>query len=432
MDLRAYYRNHKKLVGLGALILLAILGGGWAIRGRSDDPNYLTAEVQHGGITSVVQATGTINPLTTVPVGSYVSGTVQYVFADFNSRVEAGQVLAQLDPEVYQAQVVQARGNLENAIANEKNLEATIGAQEAGIKNNEANLERLKAADVYSRANSRRIIDLAGQGVFSKDQADQAQSGVDQSQAQVRAAEAQLNQSVAQLAETRAQVDQAKAQIKTMQGAQALAEANLRYCTILSPIDGTVVSKNVTVGQSVAASMQVAAATDESDTGNIKIGTEATFQVDAFPSETFTGRVSAIRLNATTIQNVVTYSTIITFDNPDGKLLPGETVYSTIPTGDVSDTVKIPNAALRFTPSFPNNVLRQLYEQNQIPAAATTSHIGGWRVIWKPEANGAIRPLAVRTGITDYTYTQLISGDLKAGDVLATGEQGAGNSSGNG
>jgi HlyD family secretion protein len=442
MDLRAYYRDHKKLVGLGALAVIAILSVGWVIRGRSDDPNYLTAEVQRGGITSVVQATGTINPLTTVPVGSYVSGTVQYVFADFNSRVEAGQVLAQLDPEVYQA-----RGNLDNAIANEKNLEATIGAQEAGIKNNEANLERLKAADVYSKANSRRIIDLAGQGVFSKDQADQAQSGVDQSQAQVRAAEAQLNQSVAQLAETRAQVDQAKAQIKTMQGAQALAEANLRYCTILSPIDGTVVSKNVTVGQSVAASlqapivfsiaqdltrMQVAAATDESDTGNIKIGTEATFQVDAFPSETFTGRVSAIRLNATTIQNVVTYSTIITFDNPDGKLLPGETVYATIPTGDVSDTVKIPNAALRFTPSFPNNVLRQLYEQNQIPAAATTSHMGGWRVVWKPEAGGKLRPVAVRVGITDYTFTQLIGGEVKPGDLLATGEQAGGNASGNG
>ncbi len=447
MDLRPYYRNHKKLVGLAAIAVIAVVAAAWAIRGRSDDPNYLTAEVQRGGITSVVQATGTINPLTTVPVGSYVSGTVQYVFADFNSRVEAGQVLAQLDPEVYQAQVVQARGNLDNAIANEKNLEATITAQEAAIKTNEANVERLKAADVYSGANTRRILDLADQGVFSKDQADQAQSGLDQSHAQVRAAEAQLNQSIAQLAETRAQVEQARAQMKTMQGALALAEANLRYCTILSPIDGTVVANNVTVGQSVAASlqapivfsiaqdltrMQVSAATDESDTGNIKIGTEATFQVDAFPSETFTGRVSAIRLNATTIQNVVTYSTIINFENPDGKLLPGETAYATIPTGDVSDTIKIPNAALRFTPSFSNSALRQSYEQNHIPAAATTSHVGGWRVVWKPEANGTIRPLAVRTGITDYTYTQLISGDLKPGDVLATGEQGAGNSGGNG
>src|SRR3984893_10393862 len=384
MDLRAYYRDHKKLVGLGALAVIAILSAGWVIRGRSEDPNYLTAEVQRGGITSVVQATVTISPLTTVPVVSYVSGTVQYVFADFNSRVEAGQVLAQLDPEVYQAQVVQARGNLDNAIASEKNLEATITAQEAAIKTNEANLERLKAADVYSHANTRRILDLAGQSVFSKDQADQAQSGMDQSQAQVRAAEAQLNQSIAQLAETRAQVEQARAQIKTMQGALALAEANLRYCTILSPIDGTVVAKNVTVGQSVAASlqapvvfsiaqdltrMQVAAATDESDTGNIKIGTEATFQVDAFPSETFRGRVSAVRLNATTIQNVVTYNTIIIFDNPDGKLLPGETAYATIPTGDVSDTVKIPNAALRFTPSFSNVELRELYDQNTFPQA---------------------------------------------------------------
>ena len=241
MDWRAYYRDHTKLAGLAALTLIAILVTGWAIWGRSDDPNYLTAEVQRGGITSVVQATGTINPLTTVPVGSYVSGTVQYVFADFNSRVEAGQVLAQLDPEVYQAQVVQARGNLENAIANEKNLEATITAQEAAIKTNEANLERLKAAAVYSQANTRRILDLDGEGVFSKDQADQAQSGLDQSQAQVRAAEAQLNQSVAQLAETHAQVEQAKAQVKTMQGALALADANLRYCTIISPIDGTVV-----------------------------------------------------------------------------------------------------------------------------------------------------------------------------------------------
>src|SRR4029077_11474457 len=147
--------------------------------------------------------------------------------------------------------------------------------------------------------------------------------------------------------------------------------------------------------------MQVAAATDESDTGNIKIGTEATFQVDAFPSETFRGRGNAIRLNATTVQNVVTYSTIITFDNPDGKLLPGETAYATIPTGNVADTIKIPNAALRFTPALPSSALRQLYEQNQMPGAAITSPAGGWRVVWKPESGGAVRPLAVRSGITD-------------------------------
>src|SRR5438132_14426001 len=138
MDLQAYYRGHKKRVGLAALAVIAMLAAGWAIRGRSDDPNYQTAEVQRGSITSVVEATGTINPLTTVPVGSYVSGTVQYVFADFNSRVQAGQVLAQLDPAIYEAQVIQARGNLANAEANVKNLEASLAGMQAAIETNEA------------------------------------------------------------------------------------------------------------------------------------------------------------------------------------------------------------------------------------------------------------------------------------------------------
>jgi HlyD family secretion protein len=441
MRVREYYQSHRGLSLLVAVGVIALLVVGWAIRGRSNDPKYLTARVERGNITSVVQSTGTITPLTTVPVGSYVSGTVKYVFADFNSRVEAGQVLAQLDPEVYEAQVVQARGNLDNAIANKKNLEASIGAQEAVIKTNQANLERLKAAAVYAKVNTKRTLDLATEGVFSRDQADQAQSGLDQADAQVRAGEAQLNQSIAQLAQTRAQVDQAEAQMKTMQGALSLAEANLRYCTILSPIDGTVVARNVTVGQSVAASlqapivfsiaqdltrMQVSAATDESDTGNIQIGTEATFQVDAFPTETFEGRVSAIRLNATTIQNVVTYNTIINFENPEGKLLPGETAYATIPTGHVADCVGIPNAALRFTPKMAPAELQQLYQQYQIPPGAASTHIGGWQVVWRLEAGGKIRPVAVHVGITDYTYTQLAGGDVNVDDVLVTGEEVAG------
>jgi len=390
----------------------------------------------------VVQATGSINPLTTVPVGSYVSGTVKYIFADFNSRVQAGEVLAQLDPEVNEAQVTQARGNLENAIANEKNLQAAIGVQEATIQTNEANLERSKAAADYARVTARRFLQLTEQGVISRDQGDQLKSGMDQADAQVRAGEAQLNQSIAQLAQSRAQLDQARAQVKTNQGALDLAETNLRYCTIISPIDGTVVARNVTVGQSVAASlqapvvfsiaqdltrMQLYASTDESDTGNIKIGTEATFQVDAFLSETFHGRVSAIRLNATTVQNVVTYNTIIDFENPNGKLLPGETAYATIPTGHVEDTIKIPNSALRFTPALPPQELQQLYRNYGIPAAATTSHAGGRQVVWKLSEDGQIQPIAVQVGITDYTYTQLLAGGLKPGDVLAAGEEASGN-----
>lgn len=397
----------------------------------------MTARVERGSITSAVQATGTINPLTTVPVGSYVSGTVKYIFADFNSRVHAGQVLAQLDPEIYEAQVLQARGNLANAIANAKNLEAAVPVQEAVIKTAEANVERSKAAAEYAGVTARRFIELTKEGVISRDQGDQLKSGMDQADAQVRSSEAQVRQAIAQLAQSRAQLEQARAQITTNQGALDMAETNLRYCTIVSPIDGTVIARNVTVGQSVAAAlqapvvfsiaqdltrMQLYASTDESDTGHIKIGTEATFQVDAFPTETFRGRVSAIRLNATTVQNVVTYNTIIDFENRDGKLLPGETAYATIPTGHVEDSVKIPNSALRFTPAASPQDVQQLYKTYNIPAAATTSHAGGWQVVWKLEGAN-IRPVAGQVGITDYTYTQLLSGDLKPGDALAAGEE---------
>jgi HlyD family secretion protein len=282
---------------------------------------------------------------------------------------------------------------------------------------------------------------LSARGILPKDQADLSQSGLDQADAQVRAAEAQLNQSIAQLAQIQAQLDQARAQVKAAQGALDVAETNSRYCTIVSPIDGTVVARNVTVGQSVAASlqapivfsiaqdltrMQLYAATDESDTGNIKIGSEATFQVDAFPGETFHGRIGAIRLNATTVQNVVTYHTIIDFENTDGKILPGETAYATIPTGQVSNSVKIPNAAMRFTPNVPPAQLQQLYRQHQIPAVATSSHLGGWQVVWRLEGESRLRPVAVQVGITDYASTQLVAGDLKAGDELVTGEGFAG------
>ncbi len=444
MAIREYYQQHKRFVTLLAIGLVALVTVGMVMKARSGETKYLTAKVGRGEITAVVQATGTINPLTTVPVGSYVSGTVQYIFADFNSRVHAGQVLAQLDPAIYEAQVIQAHGNLTNAQANVKNLEASVAAQQAVIETNRANRAKLKAAADYARVNARRVENLAKEGVLSQDQKDLTASGLEQADAQVVAAEAQLNQSIAQLNQTRAQVQQAQAQVETMTGALRQAETNLRYTTILSPIDGTIVARNVTVGQSVAASlqapvvftiaqdlkrMQVYAATDESDTGNIKIGAEVTFQVDAFPTETFHGRVSAIRLNATTVQNVVTYSTVIDFENPEEKLLPGETAYVTIPTGHAVDVVKIPNSALRYTPEMPRTQLEQLYRQYHIPPAATASHLGGWQVVWEQLPDKKLKPVAARVGITDYSFTQMLEGGLKDGDTLITGEELARNAS---
>lgn len=444
MSIKDYTQQHKRLVIVVGLALVALVSVGMVMRARSGEAKYLTANVQRGDITAVVQATGTINPLTTVPVGSYVSGTVQYIFADFNSRVRAGQVLAQLDPAIYEAQVIQARGNLANAQAYVKNLEASILAQQAVIQTNQANLARLQAAAEYARTNALRVADLTKQGILAQDQNDMVQSTKDQADANVRAAVATLNQSQAQLEQTKAQLQQARAQLEVQTGVLKQAETNLRYTTILSPIDGTVVARNVTVGQSVAASlqapvvfsiaqdlkrMQVYAATDESDTGNIKIGTEASFQVDAFPTLTFLGRVSAIRLNATMVQNVVTYSTIIDFENPEEKLLPGETAYVTIPTGQASNCVKIPNAALRYTPDIPRHELEQLYNEAHIPPQARTSHIGGWQVVWKLGQDKKPQPVAVKVGITDYSFTQLVEGNLHEGDVLITGQETAANGS---
>ncbi len=427
MAIRDYYQQHKKLVTLSAIGFAAVLTAGMVMRARSGEAKYLTATVKRGNITAVVQATGTINPLTTVPVGSYVSGTVKFIFADFNSRVHAGQVLAQLDPAIFEAQVIQARGNLANAEANVRNLEASLRAMEAAIQFNQANVARLQAALDYARTNAQRVQNLYKQGILAQDQNDLTQSNLQESEAQLRAAQAQLNQSRAQLDQTRAQTQQARAQVEVMTGALRQSETNLRYTTIVSPIDGTVVARNITVGQSVAASlqapnvftiaqdlkrMQVYAKIDESDTGNIKISADATFQVDAFPAEEFRGQVSAIRLNATSVQNVVTYDTVIDFENPDEKLLPGETAYVTIPVGHAADTLKIPNPALRFTPDLPRSKLQELYDRYRVPAKAAVSHLGGWQVVWQLDAGGKIRPAAIKTGITDYSFTQLLDGDL--------------------
>jgi HlyD family secretion protein len=438
MDLRKYAGAHRKVVALAAIALVALLTVGMVLRARSGEPKYLTAAVQRGDITAVVQATGTINPLTTVPVGSSVSGTVKYIFADFNSRVHAGQVLAQIDPAIYEAQLTEARGNLANAEANVRNLQASIAAMQAAIQTNQANVARLKAAAEYARTNAKRVSDLTEQGIIAQDQNDLTRSNMDQASAQVSAAEAQLNQSRAQLEQTRAQFQQAQAQVQVMTGALKQGETNLRYTTIISPIDGTVVARNIDVGQSVAATlqapnvftiaqdlkrMQVYAATDESDTGSIKIGSESSFQVDAFPGETFRGRVSAIRLNATIVQNVVTYNTIVDFENPDEKLLPGETAYVTIPTGHASNTIKIPNAALRFTPEMPRSKLQALLAQQHIPASALASHLGGAQVVWKLDAARKLAPVAVKVGVTDYSFTELVGGQIKEGDALVTGEE---------
>jgi HlyD family secretion protein len=425
MSLKTSFQAHK----LPYLIVLAVIlvgGGYWYYaKTNADTPKYTTAAVKRGDITSVVLATGTINPLTTTTVGSYVSATVEYIFADYNTRVKAGQVLAQLDPTVFEAQVLQARANVQNAQDNLVTLAANVQADKANLAKSEANAK-------YEVATAKRSQDMFQAGIVSTDANDLTHSTLGQARADVQASQAQVAQGEAQL-------QQAKAQVTSAQGALDLALTNLKYTTIVAPIDGTVVSRSIDPGQSVAASlsapnlfsiaqdltrMLVYAATDESDTGNIHIGANVSFQVDAFPNEQFTGRVVSIRLNPTTVQNVVTYSTVIDFSNPDEKLLPGETAYVTIPTGHAANTLEMPNAALTFKPTLSRDQQQALFKQYNISRAASTTHLGGWQTVWKLNAvDNSLIPVAVQTGITDNTNTQILQGDVKEGDEFVTSTQ---------
>ncbi|HXX19117.1 MAG TPA: efflux RND transporter periplasmic adaptor subunit [Candidatus Acidoferrum sp.] len=425
MSLKESYQKHKKAYLIAFVCVVAILCYWYYARAKAAAPKYTTAVIRRGDITSAVQATGTINALTTVSVGSYVSGTVQYIFADFNTRVKSNQVLAQLDPAIYEAQVLQAQGNLANAKANLVTLAANVQVDQANLAKAQANV-------TYQQATAKRSQDLFAAGVVSADSNDLIQSTLGQAQADVASAQAALDQAKAQL-------EQARTQVTAMQGALDAAETSLKYTTILAPIDGTVVARNIDVGQSVAATlqapnvftvaqdltrMQVYAATDESDTGNIRVGAPVTFAVDAFPNELFHGRVSAVRLNPTTIQNVVTYNTVIDFSNPDEKLLPGETAYVTIPTGHATNTIEVPNPALTFKPNLQKQQLQDLYKQYNISRDASTTHLGGWQVVWKLAPNKKdLIPVAAQCGITDFSNTQLLQGDLHEGDVLVVAQQ---------
>src|SRR6516164_4043207 len=324
---------------------------------RSAQAQHFTAKVERGEINDVVEATGTINAVITVQVGSQVSGTIAKLNADFNSRVHKGDVVALIDPALFKGALLQATADLENAKAN---LAAA-----------RANLQKAKAGLVQTKADYDRAVRLTTEGVTSQQQLDLAKSNNDSANASVGAADAN--------------VTQAAAQVSQKEAAVTVAQTNLDYTVIRSPIDGTVVARNVDVGQTVAASLQaptiftiaqdlkkmwVYAKTDESDVGNIKIGGPVTFKVDAFPKETFHGTVNQVRMNATTVQNVVTYDTIIEFQNPELKLFPGMTAYVTIPVATAENALKLPNTALRYKPPITQEEILALYKQYGIETAA--------------------------------------------------------------
>lgn len=335
------------------LVLAAVIIFAAFNLGKKDKTQYFTAKVDKGDIREVVEATGTINAVTSVQVGSQVSGQIYRLQADFNSKVKQGQLIAEIEPSLFQGALLQAKADLENAKAN--------------LASSKANLEKAKAAQVQARADYTRTAGLAKEGVMSQQQLDLAKANADSADAAVSAGQAG--------------VTQAAAQVQQRQAAVAVAQTNLDHTYIHAPIDGTVVNRTVDVGQTVAASLQapqlftiaqdltkmlVYTKTDESDVGQIRPGQPVNFKVDAFPKDTFHGNVLQVRMNPTTVQNVVTYDTIIEFDNPDLKLFPGMTAYVTIPVHSARDVVKVPNGALRYNPDMKPEELRALLKDNGI------------------------------------------------------------------
>ncbi|HKW64717.1 MAG TPA: efflux RND transporter periplasmic adaptor subunit [Candidatus Acidoferrum sp.] len=417
----------KWLVLGGAVVAAALfIVLGW---NRTAQAQHFTAKVDRGDIRDVVEATGTINAVITVQVGSQVSGTISKLYVDFNSRVHKGDLVARIDPSLFQGAVQQANADLENAKAN------LVAAR--------TNVDKAKAALVQTKADYSRTEELSKEGVMSQQQLDLAKANYDSAVAAVGGAQANVTQAEAQVTQKKAALD--------------VAQTNLNYTLIRSPIDGTVVARNVDVGQTVAASLQaptiftiaqdltkmlVYAKTDESDVGNIKVGKPVTFKVDAFPKETFAGKVSQVRMNATTVQNVVTYDTIIEFANPDLKLFPGMTAYVTIPVDTARNVLKLPNTALRYKPPLAPEEILAMYKQygieserkraNEDPAAGDGGPGGGTQnqprtprsdsaVVWKLHGDNTMEPVKVSLGITDHSYTEISAvakGELKEGDEL--------------
>src|SRR3989442_9135032 len=344
-----------------ALLLLAAF---WTVGSRSA-VQYYAAKVEKGDISQVVQATGTINAVTTVQVGSQVSGTIAKLFADFNTQVTKDQVISQIDPAIFRAQLLQAEADLENARANVTGLLAQIETQRAELLAQKANVDKAQAQLTDARLNLQRTKDLFDQGIVAAALRDTAQSNYDGALASLHVAQAQYEQSEARLKSTIAQLDQAKAQVEQRKAAAELAHVNLDHTTIRAPIDGTVIARNVDVGQTVAASlqaptlfviaqdltkMQVDTNVDEADVGRVQVGQQATFTVDAFPGRTFSGAITQVRKAAQVLQNVVTYDVVVSAANPDLKLLPGMTANIKVVTDQREGVLQVPNAALRFRP----------------------------------------------------------------------------------
>jgi HlyD family secretion protein len=370
--------------------VLALCLAGAAILWRNHRPaptHYVTATADRGPLVRAVTATGTVNPVVTVQVGTYVSGPIVKLYCDFNSEVKKGQICAKIDPRPYEVTVEQASASLANA---------------------RAQLKKDQASLAYDRLEYQRDTALAKENVVSEDALDSARSTAEQAAAQVELDRANIRQQEASLHS---------------------AQVNLGYTDIVSPVDGTVVSRNVDVGQTVAASfqtptlfliaqdltrMQVDASVSESDVGPVRVGQGAEFTVDAFPHHPFAATVSQVRQAPVTVQNVVTYDVVLSVSNPELLLKPGMTANAKIVTAEQEDVLRVPLQALRFSPNIADD------QGNRTPHPSSDHKASVWVL-----RGNTIRQVQVERGIDDGASVQIVSGDLKPGDQVVIDETSA-------
>ncbi|TET70185.1 MAG: efflux RND transporter periplasmic adaptor subunit [Candidatus Aminicenantes bacterium] len=428
----------KKKIIISATILVIIAGVVLVLSlfspNKNDIPKYEKKAIDKGNIEALVITTGSLNPVTTVDVGSQVSGKIDELYVDFNSRVKKDQVIAELDQSQFLTRVKQNEANYQSA--------------KASLKKTKVTLDNTKKK--YDRA----------MNLFEKDLI---------SFEEKEAIETQYYSAMADIQSSEARLEQAESQLDS-------SKVDLTYTIIKSPIDGVVINRRVNIGQTVAASfqapvlfqiandlskMQVECSVDEADIGKVKEGQKVRFTVDAFPDENFTGKVSQVRYAPEIVQNVVTYTTIVEVDNPEMKLRPGMTATASVVTGEAKNVLRVSNSALRFNPSLSPEEMRELMESmrqemrerrgGSIRPEGTSpggdahrqaaqrpgsgQHASGMRGfsmqgarmrqfarVWMEDESGKLKMVFVRTGVTDNSYTEIVSGSLKEGQLVITGE----------
>lgn len=373
----------KKIIIIILICLAALFFMGFLFKNKKEAKNYVTEPLTKRTITQIVEASGTINPVQTVSIGSQVSGQISAIYVDYNSKVKKGQLLAEIDTSLFEAQVNQAKATIDNA---------------------RANLAKIQATTANDKLTLTRYRNLYKKGFIAKSELDLAESTYSADLAQVKSAQAQINQALA---------------------SYSTAASNLRYTKITSPVDGVVISRAVDVGQTVAASfqtpelfsvaqdltqMQIEASVSEADIGKVKKEQDVEYTLDGYPDETFKGKVSQVRISPTTVSNVVTYSVIIDVENDEMKLIPGMTANVSIITSKKENILCAKSTALKFTPNTDGK--GEKFDKQGI-----------WLL-----ADGEPKRVEIVTGVNDDTYTEIISNNLKDGDkvILSIEEKGKG------